>query len=576
MKFPNSHILHITDLEGDLHHLQNNLQSLREVNNIDIQIVNGKNGPYLEWDAHISIVYGGDLIDKGEHDRYLLDLFNNTKARRPYGIYLIAGNRELNKVRWPLEVNNSHPMSLIYQELQLGIEDRNLSGVNRAPDLPWVDSGKDVFIQYLAKQFSCEPEDVLDMFISKNTSEQKILYAKWMLANTMGAPLAWEYRRKYLAKMKGSNEDKITDQMIFDDFDEEFSPNGPVALYLKNAVMAMQIDNVGFMHGGIDEQSFKPLLNGEVHNFASFSDLKTGLNNWFSDFINGFYNQLQQTTPEEFIKSAYGKYLVKLKEEVDEMILPRNPNRSTIVTNNFMRNGMKVPESKSARAALTKSGVHILVTGHQPHANIPGFASSYFVTNDNKLRGMQCVVTDTCNNRLNASSAFTLVTFANNRRISYIFRYATDRLGNVLVRTQTPGIGLQGEVYSKFERVLLCNEINNPELIVGSSIPNMPRELFQHLPLTNKLSSEGWEITAYNTQANTFTLCKVGSMSEGFQIASINIPSKVCYELLGMKVPDQLQSSSAINAHLALFNRGSGSSNNTSTDLQDTKKVKLS
>ncbi len=531
-----STIVHLTDLEGDWNHLVQNLEALNQEYRKDrerILIVGEGNARFIQIPEDVSIVFGGDLIDKGRYDLDLLHLFNNTKQRTPERLTLIAGNRDLNKLRAPMEINDTHPKALLQAERDLSPEDKNKTGHARlALGLTWVDGGKMTFTDFCSKELSCLPVEALNAFDKINKVGQKILYAKWMLSQTMGAPAAWAFRREYLEELR----EDCSDEAILRSFMDEFSPTGPVANYLTQALLAEKIGNAGFTHGALNTESYHPILGDEQKHYESFDALVTGLKTWFSEFVTQYY---QRVNAPDFGQSVEDQMLLVKKKQVDLMSLPAQAATSTqkatstVVTNHYMKNGMSLPTEEGFRARLCASKVFIHVSGHQPHANIPGFAALYQEEVEQDLvKGFQAVVTDSCNNRQGKSAALTLVEEMSDG-VSYVHRFARDPEARPLVKTTTPGLDQDGYVYDDDGWPYVSDDLrHSPELLVGRKTLTLTDEYFRLAPGQKPSFYTGWEITAYDQDTMMYTLCKVGSPQEGFQIASTNLPSGKVYALI--------------------------------------------
>ncbi len=73
------------------------------------------NGEFVLADG-ITYIFGGDLFDRGPDDKKLLHLLLNARKRYGDRVVLIGGNRDYNKLRWPLELVR-HPDMQIKQLL---------------------------------------------------------------------------------------------------------------------------------------------------------------------------------------------------------------------------------------------------------------------------------------------------------------------------------------------------------------------------------------------------------------------------------------------------------------------------
>lgn len=561
---PSHKIIHITDLEGQQDFLQRTIDSLNEKHSTNISLAINERGPYLAIPEDVSIVYGGDLIDKGLYDLELLQLFNNTKATNPEALTLIAGNREINKLRFVLEVTDTHPLALVQTELYLSETERQKSGPARSCALPWVDGGKNAFITFLSNVFEMQDlHETKDHFSTLTKTAQKSLYLQWMLAHTMGSPQAWQFRKDYLAQQNkkmaetlGISPEPVSDETIYQSFADEFSENGPIATYLKNAVLMKTIGNTLFIHGGFDDSSLSPKLDNKLHSFDNARDLEDTLNEWFSKTVNNIYNNastihLEKENSYPLLEQNFDGYqnqgeLIEQYNVLTDMILPeragRETQRSTVITNDFIsQGGVQVPSTPLAKNALDNAGIYILVAGHMPHIYVQGIGQDYKANSKGEIVARQCIAADSSNYRENLIQ--TLVIYqemlSNGKVISSVSRFSAISDGNdlqVLLEMKTPGIDSNGILYKENGQKYLASELDSAEeLQVGRVIKHFPSErlathCIKHSANTDKLTTTNFEITGY-TQG-LFLIAKAGGPGEGFQNALLGISAPELQQIL--------------------------------------------
>ncbi len=147
----------------------------------DIQVADGP-----------TVVYGGDTIDRGPYSRAVLSALIEGKERQPDQVVLLAGNRDVNKLRLP----------------------RELAGHPRAG--------------------------------APQGTRAEIL--RWTLAKTMGAADAFEHRRTELGH-RSADED-VVDSMLAD---VSARPTGLLLAYLLCSQLAWRSEETLFVHGGVTE-----------------------------------------------------------------------------------------------------------------------------------------------------------------------------------------------------------------------------------------------------------------------------------------------------------------------------------
>jgi hypothetical protein len=140
----------------------------------------------------VTFVYGGDTIDRGPAGRRILATL--LEARRRYGerVVLLAGNRDINKIRLRRELAGHPPR-------------RAPEGLPRAELL------------------------------------------RWIFDHTMGARDAFEHRRREL----GPSDDEAVTESFLDDL----APDGLLHAYLAAARIAYRRGRTLFVHGGVTREN---------------------------------------------------------------------------------------------------------------------------------------------------------------------------------------------------------------------------------------------------------------------------------------------------------------------------------
>lgn len=148
-------------------------------------------GDTLQLEPGATLVFGGDAIDRGPHGRRILRALIDAKRRWPDRVVLLAGNRDLNKLRLLRELCGEPPQRM--------------------------------------------PDDV------KAASRPELL--RWIFSNTMGAGQAFEHRR---TELHGADDEQIVDSFL-----EDVRPGGLLRSYLDLAQLGHRFGDVLFVHGGV-------------------------------------------------------------------------------------------------------------------------------------------------------------------------------------------------------------------------------------------------------------------------------------------------------------------------------------
>ncbi|EPX58373.1 hypothetical protein D187_004129 [Cystobacter fuscus DSM 2262] len=177
-----------------------------------------------------TFVYGGDALDRGPDGRRVVRTLLNAWREFPTQVVLLAGNRDINKLRLVRELNG-HPLARTPEE------------VRRAP---------------------------------------RPVLLRWIFANTMGARGAFEFRHAELAR----EERAVSEEDVVDSFLEDLAPGGVLRDYLTACQLAHRIGNTLFVHGGVREESlgFVP-SRGRVEGVDAWRE---ALNGWYAGQLAAF------------------------------------------------------------------------------------------------------------------------------------------------------------------------------------------------------------------------------------------------------------------------------------------------
>ncbi len=184
-------IAYLTDVEGRWDKLAS-----FAADNPDVWLESGA----LRLADEVTFVFGGDAIDRGPHGRRIVALL--LEARRTYGerVVLLAGNRDINKLRLRRELDGQPP-------------------ARTPPELRGGPRG-----------------DLL----------------RWILATTMGAKEAFAHRATEL----GEQGLRADDEGVVESFLGDLAPGGALRAYLSQCQLGFRAGNTLFFHGGVTAESF--------------------------------------------------------------------------------------------------------------------------------------------------------------------------------------------------------------------------------------------------------------------------------------------------------------------------------
>jgi hypothetical protein len=188
-----------------------------------------RDGDRLFVRAGDRFVYGGDVVDRGPAGRRVLSALIDVHRRQPEQVVLLAGNRDINKLRLPAELSGRPPART--------------------------------------------PPEVL------RGSRADLL--RWILSNTMGGARAFDHRRAELA----TNDD----ERVVDSFLEDVAPGGLLREYLARARLAFREGCTLFLHGAVTAENLGrvPLHPVQRGTDAWISRLNQFFGDEIEDFVTG-------------------------------------------------------------------------------------------------------------------------------------------------------------------------------------------------------------------------------------------------------------------------------------------------
>ncbi|MBI5516885.1 MAG: metallophosphoesterase [Deltaproteobacteria bacterium] len=191
MVSPAAPVVYLTDVEGRWDKLLDFLEGNPWVTLAE--------GDRLALHPDAVLVFGGDAVDRGPDGRRFLRALVDVKLRHPSRVVLLAGNRDINKLRLPRELRG-HP-----------------------------------------------PEKMPPEVRERPVTEQ----LPWILEHTMGAKEAFAHRRAELSREHPAPDD----QRVVDSFLEDVAPGGAVLAYLRLAQLGWRHGETLFLHGGVTDEN---------------------------------------------------------------------------------------------------------------------------------------------------------------------------------------------------------------------------------------------------------------------------------------------------------------------------------
>jgi len=180
-------------------------------------------------------VFGGDAVDNGSGDLRLCKQLVDLKTEHPDRVFLIVGNRDLNKLRFYAE---------------LGPKDM-ARGIDEIPRPHW-NAGAKSLREHLEALLIASNIPICDASLERfNTRCERL---KYMLEHTLGCPDTFEFRRQELALLAGHNDvGQVSEEDVLGSFVGEVdNSEGTMFQYLSHGCVAALVGNTLFVHGAID------------------------------------------------------------------------------------------------------------------------------------------------------------------------------------------------------------------------------------------------------------------------------------------------------------------------------------
>jgi hypothetical protein len=215
-------VAYLSDIEGIWEKLASFCQ--------DNPHVSLEDGDRLRVQPGATFVFGGDAIDRGPAGRRVVRVLLEAWRRQPSQVVLLAGNRDINKLRLVRELNGHPPVRMPAQ-------------VREAP---------------------------------------RPVQLRWIFENSMGARGAFGFRHAELASTGTS----VSDEDVVDSFLEDLGPGGLLRDYLSACRLVHRIGNTLFVHGGVHEHSI-----GRVPTRAPVEGVDAwgeALNHWYTEQLEAF------------------------------------------------------------------------------------------------------------------------------------------------------------------------------------------------------------------------------------------------------------------------------------------------
>ncbi len=268
-------------------------------------------GGALRLAPGVTFVFGGDAVDRGPDGRRVVRALLDAKLRHGDAVVLIAGNRDINKLRLLRELRGATPPKPVPDALR---------GASPGALLPWI------------------------------------------MANTMGARQAFEHRRAELAREGAATDDEAVAESFVDDV----RPEGLMTRYLARCQLAWLGDATLVVHGAVTAENLG-FVPGEADRCARVADWVAGLNRFYRSELDAW----REATRGDFDPrdARYpGRALVDYQCPVADTKL----NQASVVYGRPTDDAFApwLPP-RAVVDALRRDGVARLLVGHTPAGDAP-------------------------------------------------------------------------------------------------------------------------------------------------------------------------------------------------------------
>ncbi|CAE7226602.1 unnamed protein product, partial [Symbiodinium pilosum] len=337
----------ITDCEGDYQYWSRCV-ALSEV----VEFNSEGSLSFKRRDAQDYFVFGGDVFDKGLGDLRIAGQLLEFKKSHPDRVWLLAGNRDLNKLRFPAElaeddIDVPQPVPLY----------------PRAPPQVSLRS-------FLEKQL--EGEDAGKTVDDVNTQANRL---RWILDHTMTATGAFELRRQEMAILSGKDAWAVSDDEVVSSFLESVSQeDGLVWEYLIHSSLLVVIGDCLFVHGGLPKDAINWIPSMDMRYLQPDEGATCGgkrVEGALQDWV-GAMNDFLQEGLRDFRAQMYWRS-GRVRGGEGLLCLTSTPAcfRRSIVVESLLQGGIPDHLDGEVEAFLMKGGVRTVFCGHKPCGDSP-------------------------------------------------------------------------------------------------------------------------------------------------------------------------------------------------------------
>jgi len=282
-------------------------------------------------------VHGGDAPDRFLGSMSVVDELLRLKQEAPDRVVLIAGNRDVNKLRLPLELSTA--------------------ALDRDPiDLP-EDWRAAVDQEVVAAGQRATPADVTADDRRRWTTQPRRL--RWIFRRTMGAAEAFELRRRELTQASR----ETGDEAVVASFLEDLGPGGRFRRFLEASCLLHRVGNTLYTHAGLTEENLG-VVPGRGR-AGSVDEWIAAINAWY-------LTQLAQWRDGQGRWDAHGERPGEALIRYCQPLPRTKVNQASVVySRNADEQGKIALPAAPVVKAMLDAGIRRVAVGHTPSGDIP-------------------------------------------------------------------------------------------------------------------------------------------------------------------------------------------------------------
>ena len=222
---------YLTDVEGNLGYFD------RWVAQSEVLRYNASSELELTH-PHAYFVYGGDAVDRGDGGCRLLQRLVALKRSAPRRVWLLVGNRDLNKLRLTSELG----------EAEMARDPSAIPGPHWDPRAP-------TLAEHLA---------------ATGHADSRAERLRYMYLHTLGCPETFELRRREMSLLYGraaGDAKAPSDEEVVEAAVGDVLPGGLLRTYMEHADVAVLLGHTLFVHGSVDARTMR-FVPGERTRFC--------------------------------------------------------------------------------------------------------------------------------------------------------------------------------------------------------------------------------------------------------------------------------------------------------------------